>query len=91
MVANNVKEQLLLEEFEEQKTVINDLIDQLTQKTIEICELKSQVEKAIKETAEAKTAFAQLKFENENLEAVLEQFKKKISTTQRRESVVKKK
>jgi len=37
-----------------------------------MAELKSQFDKAIKETAEAKTAFAQLKFENENLESVLE-------------------
>ena len=79
------KTKTLLAEFEEQKVVINDLIDQITQKTIEIADLKSQVDRAFKEVAEAKTELAQCKFEKVNLEEVLEQMKKKIYFSQRRD------
>ena len=70
----------LLEEVEEQKTVINDLIDQITQKTIEIVEFKKQADEAYKTAAEAKTSLAQCKFEKEQLETIIEQLRKKVFT-----------
>jgi hypothetical protein len=34
----------LMDEIEEQKSVINQLIDQLTEKTLEIAEMKGQID-----------------------------------------------
>ena len=46
-------------EIEEQKSVINDLIDQITTKTIEVVELKKQIDDAFKQAANAKLSLAQ--------------------------------
>ena len=54
-----------MQEIEEQKSVIKDLIDQLSEKTIEIVTLKKEVDDAFKQAAEAKTSLAQAKYENE--------------------------
>ena len=59
-------------EINEQKAVINDLIDQLTTKTLEIVDFKKQVEDAFKQAAEAKTSLAQAKFEKVQLEDLIE-------------------
>lgn len=53
------QKKVLREEIDEQKTVINQLIDQLSQKTIENAELKTQIEQAFKQAANAKLSLAQ--------------------------------
>ena len=63
--------------------MINDLIDQLTQKTLEIVDLKSQVDDAFKKAANAKTDLAQAKFEKVQLEDIIEQLRKRISKDQK--------
>ncbi len=47
-----------MEEIENQKDVINQLIDQLTEKTLEIAEMKGQIDLAFKQAAQAKTDMA---------------------------------
>ena len=64
--------QRIKEELEEQKIVINQLIDQLHEKTLEIVELRKHMEEAFKETATAKTDLATCKLENEQLASMVE-------------------
>ena len=70
----------LKEELEEQKAVINQLIDQLTEKTLEIADMKGHMSEAFKETAKAKCDLATTKLENEQLSFFVEQLRQKIGT-----------
>ena len=69
-----------MDEIEEQKSVINQLIDQLTEKTLEIAEMKGQIDQAFKQAAQAKTDLASAKLENEQLSTLVEVLRKKIGT-----------
>ena len=59
------------------------MIDQLTQKTIEIAEMKQQLDAAIKEVAQVKTELATSKLENEQLIEFAERLRKKIDSEQK--------
>ena len=56
------------------------MIDQLTQKTLEIAEMKQQLDAAIKEVAQVKTELATSKLENEQLIEFAERLRKKIDS-----------
>ena len=73
----------LKEGMEEQKSVINQLIDQLTQKTLELAEMKTELDDAFKQAAYAKTDLATAKIENEELKELNEILRSKIDTKQK--------
>lgn len=78
------KHQALLVEIDEQKAVINQLIDQLTEKTIEIAEMKGQVDQAFKQAAQAKTDLLTAKLENEQLAELVEILRNKITNDKKK-------
>lgn len=77
--------QALLVEIDEQKSVINQLIDQLTEKTLEIAEMKGQVDQAFKQAAQAKTDLLTAKLENEQLAELVEILRNKITNEKKKE------
>ena len=60
-------------------------MNEIAKKSMELAELKSQVEEAFKTAAEAKTNMAQCQLEKEQLGELLEQLKKKIEKDQKRD------
>jgi len=55
--------------------VISDLVDQITKKSIELSEIKQEIESAFKTAAEAKTSLAQCQLEKMQLEEIIEQLR----------------
>lgn len=58
---------------------------EMAKKSIELAEVKQQLEEAYKTAAEAKTGMAQSNLEKEQLQELVEQLKQKIFKNQKRD------
>lgn len=62
-------------EAEEKQSVIGDLMNEISQKALEVTSLKKQVDQALQQSAQDKTANVELRVAKEQLEDTIAQLK----------------